>query len=185
MSNLLFDGLRWLLVSAMCLAIAEKLTTLHAGSAKWHPVMLANSWRREQAVRLMSLSVALDALVLLMLLLWPRAGGAGMVLLTLAYSAIALPNSKSHDTCRCFLAMFKVRTPVGFGVRNLLFVSAGFVVALAPSRFVLWGPVSGLGLALAVTASVAAVDRLVDRRRSVRKEASTTRSDAMLDPISR
>jgi methylamine utilization protein MauE len=164
------DGARWALVAVFALAAVEKFSSLHSGTAAWHPVMLVSRRRRQAAKTLMGSSLCADILAILLLLISPLAGGLLSIALVAAYSVAGkrVHMSTDNDGCRCFWRILNTSTGSGFVVRNAFLVAlAASVATLSPvpsAAGTVWGVIV---LAISWT-----ITRLADRWDRIHVESS-------------
>jgi hypothetical protein len=162
---LLFVGAQFALAAVFGAAIAEKAASIRQGSAAWHPVFVANPILRSHAHRLMAGSLGLDLVVVLALLLAPRAGAILAVAAICAYSAAALRVHVTGDSCSCFWRFGNSRTRRGLLVRNCWLI--GLAALSSQSRIDEVSFPLALGAAVVLMSVVLLIPYMLERETTV------------------
>lgn len=161
--DILADGARWTLVAVFALSAFEKVITLHARSAAWHPVMIVSRRRRTHAPLLMAAALLGDATGVALLVGRPYTGGLVAALLLSVYSVAGVSGYRSPGDrhCRCVWKILDTASRLTFLSRNvLLFLFAVAVALVRPTSSVL-GLGWGLTFLVLLTRSLKGVDHLL------------------------
>jgi hypothetical protein len=160
----LADGARLALSAVFVFAIAEKISSLRAHAAGWHPVMLAGGARRRRhATALMRAALVADLAAIALLVAQPRVGAAVSLLVFAVYTVAGIGAHSAGDRvdCRCLLGLLNSSTVAGLLARNSAFGACAALVAIdSPGR----PSGAGAGVALAILVAIALCVAAVDRR---------------------
>lgn len=169
----LADGARWVLVVLFVLAGLEKIVTLRAGAARWHPVILPRPWMPRYAIALLSLSLIADTSTIVLLMTWEALGASVAIVVITTYTVAGWPVHwrGQEQGCRCLWNFLEVSSRKGFVVRNLLIVLLAIAVAISRPALSLVGLVLGgatmasFGVAARAAGSRSGSSRLRPRER--------------------